>query len=131
MTKGDKFEREFVLTEHIQNGFIQLFEDRNPLHVDKAYAVNFKFDGVVMHGNILNGFLSYFVGECLPVKNVVIHEQQIKYSNPVYLNDVLILGAEITEVFESVQSLEIKFSFRKKVDSVVVAKGKIQIGELK
>ena len=127
MKAGDEFRKEFVVTQKIYHGFRELFNDNNPLHVDAAFARAKGFDDIVMHGNILNGFLSYFIGECLPDKNVIIHSQEIKYSNPVYLNDKLIFTAKVEAIFESVRAVEIKFHFEKE-NALKVAKGKIQIG---
>jgi 3-hydroxybutyryl-CoA dehydratase len=90
---GDKFKEKFVLNGDVYNGFISLFNDKNPLHTDEVFALDKGFKGKVMHGNILNGFLSRFIGECLPVKNVIIHSQEIQYKNPAYLNDDLFFGA--------------------------------------
>jgi acyl dehydratase len=119
----------FIVSHDIHQGFIQNFKDENPLHTDEEFAQQKGFKGKVMHGNILNGFLSYFIGECLPTKNVIIHAQDIQYKNPVYLNDELSFFAEISGVFESVNTVEFKFSFKNLQDKTV-AKGKIQIGIL-
>jgi len=129
-TTGDKFAAKFVVTQAVYDGFISVFKDENPLHVDESFAMEHGFKGRVMHGNILNGFLSWFIGECLPVKNVIIHSQEIQYKNPVYLNDNLSFDAQVTGVFESVDVIELKFSF-KNADGLVVAKGKFQIGLIK
>jgi 3-hydroxybutyryl-CoA dehydratase len=126
--KGDKFEHEFVVTDKVYNSFISTFGDKNPLHTDPQYAQTKGFESEVMHGNILGGFLSYFIGECLPYKNVIIHSQEIKYSKPIYRNEYLIMRAEICDVFSSVNAMEIRFSFEKKNSAGTVAKGKIQIG---
>ena len=85
------------------------------------------FKGKVMHGNILNGFISYFIGECLPLKNVIIHSQEIQYKKAVYLDDELFFEAVVCGVHESVSAVEFKFSFRNK-DLEIVSKGKFQIG---
>jgi 3-hydroxybutyryl-CoA dehydratase len=126
---GDKFERGFVVSQSVYDGFTKTFGDNNPLHTDSQYAKNYGFTGKVMHGNILNGFLSFFIGECLPVKNVVIHAQEIQYKNPVYLNDTLSFQAAVSDVSEAVNVVEFKFIF-KNSDAKVVSKGKIQIGIL-
>jgi len=125
----DKFERRFTVSETVYSGFIAIFKDTNPLHTNEAFAIDKGFKGRVMHGNILNGFLSYFIGECLPDKNVIIHSQQIQFKNPVYLNDELLFDAKIINVSESVGAIEFKFTF-KNADGKVVAKGEIQIGLL-
>ena len=80
-----------------------------------------------MHGNILNGFISHFIGECLPLKNVIIHSQEISYSKPVYLGDILDLYVEVEDYFESVERLELNFFFQNQ-DKGKIAKGKIAIG---
>jgi 3-hydroxybutyryl-CoA dehydratase len=127
---GDVFEEVFRVTDEAYLGFIQTFKDKNPLHTDEKFAIDKGFKGKVMHGNILNGFLSYFIGECLPTKNVIIHSQEIKFKNAVYLNDELQFKALITGVYESVNAIEFKYDF-KNAEAKVVAKGIIQIGEFK
>lgn len=130
MKKDDTFTHNFFVTEEIYNKFIELFGDRNPLHTDKAFSMSKGFSDKVMHGNILNGFLSFFIGECLPDKNIIIHSQQITYSNPVYMNDKLRFFAKVEEIHESVNAIEFKFYFENQ-DNLKVAKGKFQIGLLK
>lgn len=125
----EKFEKSFVVSKNTHEDFIQLSQDRNPLHTNEEFARSKGFKGMVMHGNILNAFLSYFIGECLPTKDVIIHTQDIAYKNPVYLGDELNLTAIVSGVFESVGAVEFKFNF-KNSQSKVVAKGKFQIGLL-
>ncbi|MES2826870.1 MAG: MaoC/PaaZ C-terminal domain-containing protein [Bacteroidota bacterium] len=126
---GEKFEKTFLVSEDIYQGFISIFKDKNPLHTDEEFAKIRGFKGRVMHGNILNGFISFFIGECLPTKNVIIHSQDIQFKNPVYLNDHVDFEAVVTGVYESVNALEFKFTFRNS-DALLLAKGKIQIGIL-
>lgn len=125
--KGDVFRKQFCVSKKIYQGFITTFRDKNPLHVDKAFAKEKGFPNEVMHGNILNGFISYFVGECLPIKNVIIHSQKIEYKNPFYLNDKLNFCAEVTEVFDSVNIVALKYFFEN-AELLKVAQGDIQIG---
>jgi acyl dehydratase len=127
---GDAFIHEFRVDRAVYDAFVKAFGDHNPLHVDDAFAASKGFQGKVMHGNILGGFLSYFVGECLPTKEVVLHSQRIDYKRPVYLDDVLTFEASVEEVHESVGAVEFRFQFRKS-GAEVVAKGRLQIGLLK
>ena len=127
---GDLFIEIFVITDKTYSGFIQLFKDENPLHTDEQFAKEKGFKGIVMHGNILNGFISYFIGECLPTKNVIIHSQEIQYKIPIYLNDKLKLEAKVMGIYESVNAVELKYNFTNSA-SKTVAKGKVQIGLLK
>jgi 3-hydroxybutyryl-CoA dehydratase len=124
---GEKFEEKFMVSDETYEGFISIFKDKNPLHTDPEFAIKKGFKGVVMHGNILNGYVSYFIGECLPTKDVIIHSQMIEFKNPVYLNDVLRFNAEIIGIYDSVNAIEFKYTFKNEYDKVS-AKGKIQIG---
>lgn len=126
---GQEFNENFKISEKTYNDFINLFKDKNPLHTDDDYAIARGFKSKVMHGNILNGLVSYFIGECLPVKDVIIHSQEIQFKYPVYLNDELRLTATVSEVYESVNAVIFKIKFIN-AENKVVAKGKIQIGLL-
>lgn len=127
MKAGDTYTCSYKVTEKIYRGFIDLFSDNNPLHTDTEFAVAKGMKGVVMHGNILNGFISHFIGEVLPDKNVIIHSQSINFYKPVYLEDELSFTAELAELHEAVKSFTFKFVF-KNIDAVRLAKGTVQIG---
>jgi 3-hydroxybutyryl-CoA dehydratase len=130
MNVGDKFEEHFVIKQEIYQGFIEVFKDKNPLHTNKQFALEKGFNELVMHGNILNGFLSYFIGVRLPTRDVIIHSQEIQFKNAVYLNDELQFNAEVIGIYDSVNAIEFKYNF-KNGESKIVAKGKFQIGLLK
>jgi 3-hydroxybutyryl-CoA dehydratase len=130
MEKGSIFMREFDLSSDVYSLFLEAFKDKNPLHTDDSFAQSKGFEMRVMHGNILNGFISYFIGECLPTKNVIIQKQEIQFHLPVYVNSKLKFEAKIEEFYESVNSYEFKFYFENE-NRKKVAKGKIQIGILK
>ena len=127
---GDIFINHFKVSDEVYKGFLKIFEDYNPMHTDLHFSTNYGYSDILMHGNILNGFLSNFVGEKLPIKNVVIISQEIKFNKPVYLNDVLELNVEISEIYESVNVINFKYKFQNS-KSMSVAKGKIQIKILK
>jgi 3-hydroxybutyryl-CoA dehydratase len=126
MKPGDSYYLQFTVTSELYEGFIHLSNDRNPLHTNAEFAQSKGFNSQVMHGNILGLFVSYFIGEGLPIKDVAITEQQIKYLKPVYLNDSLSFEAYLIDFFDSVKIAEFKFSF-KNADKTEVARGKVQI----
>lgn len=126
MKKGDRFQHQFQVTRAVHAGFMELTGDKNPLHTDESFARAKGFNSVVMHGNILCGFLSYFVGECLPVKNVMLLSEEIMFSKPVYPDDSLMFEAEVADVHESVNAIEFNFRFEKE-NSQRVAWGTLKI----
>ena len=49
----------------------------------------------IVHGNILNCFISYFIGEIIPTKNVIIIEQKISFVKPFFINDIISLNSVV------------------------------------
>ena len=129
LSLNQNFHHQFSVDSFIYEGFIEIFKDKNALHTNEDFGKEKGFAGKVMHGNILNGFISFFIGELLPSEEVMILSQTINYKNPVYLNDILNFEATVIEQSEAVKVNEIKFKF---VNSAmkIVASGKIQIKEL-
>jgi acyl dehydratase len=125
--EGQIYKQTFTVTLEVYDSFQTCSQDRNPLHTDKTFAQSKGYPDRVMHGNILNAFISYFIGECLETKNVMIQSQSINFRNPVFLNDKLTFTSEIYGVHESVNTVEFKFTFANRQDGIVVANGKISI----
>lgn len=123
------YDLEFHVNSNIHKGFIELFKDNNPMHTNPAYAKQHGFPDVIMHGNILNGFLSYFIGEHLALKNVIILSQKIDFHKPFFVEDILNFKAILKDYSEAVGFYEYKFSFRNQ-SNTRIAKGNIQIKTL-
>lgn len=126
---NDIHKHQFIVTEEVYTHFQLCSGDYNPLHTSESFAKSKGFKDKVMHGNILNAFISCFVGEKLPTKDVIIHSQEISFKNPVYTNEVLNFEAIVSGVFESVNAIEFKYKFFKQ-DGKIAAKGLLQIGIL-
>lgn len=128
MQEGLTIQHTFKVSENVYEGFQNTFEDKNILHVNAEYAKGKGFTDKVMYGNILNGFVSYFVGELLPDKEILIQKQEISFHKPVYIGDEVNFEANLSEIYESVGSYIFKFKFNN--ESGLLAKGKVQIGKI-
>ncbi len=120
----------YRITPGVYYSFQRCSNDYNPLHTDTVYATNKGFKGQVMYGNILNAFVSHFVGMLLPVRNVVLQSQEINFHKPVYLNDELSFESQIVAVSETSNFVRYKFVFRR-IDGEnreLVARGIVQVG---
>ena len=130
--KSANIQHTYKVTPDVYYSFQRCSNDYNPLHTDKAFAERKGFEGCVMYGNILNAFISHFVGMLLPSREVMIQSQDISFHKPVYLNDEIQLEAGIDTVSEAVNIINYKLKFRKITEgkSELVAKGHVQIGLL-
>lgn len=130
LVNGQIFNREFVVSSEVYTGFLNIFNDHNPMHVDDQYAVAHGFPSKIMHGNILGGFLSYFVGECLPSKKVVIMSQVMNFHKPFFENDTLLFEAKLHGLYAEDTVGEFKYKFKAKATGDLIAKGKLQVNLL-
>ena len=129
-----KIEHIYQVSPEVYRAFQSCSGDFNPLHTDVAFAQSKGFANCVMYGNILNAFISHFVGMLLPTSEVMIQSQDISFHKPVFLNDQISLEATVDTVSEAVGIIEYKLKFRRISDGVkpeLVAKGHVQIGLLK
>ena len=130
--KSQAIEVTYHVTPDVYFGFQRISSDFNPLHTDEAFAKSKGFPGRVMYGNILNAFVSHFVGMELPSRDVMIQTQDIQFRKPVYLGDEIILKASHEDVSEAVEIVNFKLKFYRPSEKKpeLVATGHVQIGML-
>jgi 3-hydroxybutyryl-CoA dehydratase len=122
---GTKFQQQYGITEDVYRKFLDLFGDASPLHVDDQAAISCGFSAKLMHGAILNGFISNFVGMNFPGKRTLELGVEIHFVQPTYLGDVLNLQATVEERLESRRVVVLRFKFMR--DQTMVAKGRVSI----
>jgi 3-hydroxybutyryl-CoA dehydratase len=129
MIVGSIFESSYLVCENTFISFRDTFKDHNPLHLSDQHAKKHGFKSKVMYGNILSGYLSHFVGELLPLKEIIIITQTINFNKPFYLNQTICLSACIKSFYESVNIYDITFDFYN-ANNLLIASGKIKIKAL-
>ncbi len=125
---GQAKSRRYALTPKVYESFLTAFADTNPLHVDGAYARKKGFKSKVMHGAILNGFLSHFIGVHFPGKHALLQSVSVKYRGPVYLGDVLTLRGRIEHRSAATKTVALDLEFTRGGASVATAK--VMVGVL-
>lgn len=128
--KGMKSEKVYQITPEVYGGFTDIFGDKNILHVNDDYAVSHGFNAKVMHGAILNGFISHFVGMEFPCKNTIIQSVHISFKHPNFINDRLKIETVVDQKSDAVKTIILKMTITNLSQQYVAAKAKVQIGFL-
>lgn len=130
--KSQALEMTYHVSQEVYDAFQKCSSDMNPLHTDKDFAKRKGFPECVMYGNILNAFVSHFVGMALPSPDVMIQTQDIQFRKPVWLGNEITIKASPDTVSDAVQIVNFKLKFyRTNVEkSELVATGHVQIGML-
>ena len=69
--------------------FAEISTDRNPVHLDEAYARDTIFEGRIAHGMLTAGLVSAVIGEQLPGHGTVYLGQTLKFLGPVRPGDTV------------------------------------------
>jgi 3-oxoacyl-[acyl-carrier protein] reductase len=125
--EGAAIEHGYEITEDIYAQFLSAFGDLSPLHVDEAYAVAAGFRHRVMHGAIVNGFVSHFVGMVFPGRRSLLLSVDLRYGAPSYLGDRLLLRMTVDRLVESQRVLLLNAVMRRPADGATVATGRLQV----
>jgi len=125
---GHTASQDYAITPAVYEAFLGAFDDRSPVHVDEGYARAAGFEGRVMHGAILNGFLSHFIGMRFPGARALLLSADIRYTQPSFLGDRIRLTATVTQKVESQRVLALNVAFHNETRGATVARGRVQVG---
>jgi 3-hydroxybutyryl-CoA dehydratase len=78
--------------------FAEVSTDRNPVHLDDAYAQDTIFEGRIAHGMLTAGLISAVIGEQLPGHGTVYLAQSLRFLAPVRPGDTVTAEVEVTEI---------------------------------
>jgi 3-hydroxybutyryl-CoA dehydratase len=127
LVEGLKRERTYLITPEVYEGFLRLFGDCSPLHVDAAYAKTCGFSDTLMHGAILNGFISHFIGMVFPGGRSLELSVDIRFLQPSYLGDTLRLQGKIAQKLDLHQVIVLHLTFVNQTSGATVATGRVQV----
>ena len=101
--------------------FAEVSTDRNPVHLDEAYARDTIFQGRIAHGMLTAGLISAVIGEQLPGHGTVYLGQSLKFMAPVRPGDTVLAEVTVTAVDPSRRRVTLET--RCAVGDTVVLKG--------
>jgi 3-hydroxybutyryl-CoA dehydratase len=127
LAEGMVCERNYVVTPTVYENFLCTFDDRSPIHVDADYARACGFAAMVMHGAILNGFASHFVGMVFPGANSLLLSMELRFKQPSYLGDTLLLHAKVAQKLDAQQVVVLHITFLNQMRGLTTATGRVQV----
>ncbi len=107
---GQKESVTVTITDEMVRAFADLSGDRNPVHLDDAFAAKTRFKKRIAHGMILGGLLSRVAAMLLPGPGTIIISQDIRFKGPCYIGDEV--TAEITIIHVRADNPIIKVATR-------------------
>lgn len=93
---GSRAERTFPVDEARIEAFADVSGDRNPVHLDDAYAAGTRFGGRVAHGMLTAAFFSALLADDLPGPGTIYLGQTLRFAAPVRPGDAVRCEVEVT-----------------------------------
>ena len=87
-----------LITDRDIELFAEVSTDRNPVHLDDAYAQDTIFAGRIAHGMLTAGLISAVIGEQLPGHGTVYLGQSLRFMAPVRPGDVVDAVVTVTAI---------------------------------
>lgn len=97
---GQNYEFVKTITENDVFIFAGNCGDFNPIHLDKKYAETTPFRRRIVHGALVNSYISAALGMNMPGLGTVYLSQESHFLKPVYINDTVKVSLEIIDINE-------------------------------
>ena len=114
----EKFSQE--ITSEMMNEFLKLSGDKNPLHTNVEYARRQGYENCVVYGMLTAALISKLGGCYLPGKYCLIQGVDIKFTQPVFVGDVLDVIGEVKRVDIDLKYIEVKVVMVNQVKDTVL-----------
>jgi acyl dehydratase len=96
MQIGDKFSRTTIITGEMIDLFAQASGDKNPVHLDEAFAATTQFGKRIAHGMLTASLISAVLGMDMPGMGSIYLSQAVKFKAPVFIDEAITVTVECT-----------------------------------
>ncbi|MGE3262173.1 MAG: MaoC family dehydratase [Bacteriovoracia bacterium] len=97
---GDKASVRVTVTDKMIRDFAELSGDKNPVHLDDAFAKTTRFGRRIAHGMITGALISRALATELPGPGAVYLTQSLKFTAPVFVDEEIIIELTVLNIRE-------------------------------
>ncbi|HLF87453.1 MAG TPA: MaoC family dehydratase [Anaerolineales bacterium] len=120
---GQKATLSKTFTEANVQAFAEASGDKNPVHLDEAYAQTTRFGKRIVHGMLVAGLISAVLGTQLPGPGTIFLGQELSFKAPVYIGDTVTAEIEVATVRDGKPIVTLKTNCYNQ-DGTLVIEGK-------
>jgi len=118
---------QLVEREHVDQ-FAVLTGDVSPIHMDDRLAIERGFEGRVVHGMLIAGFISRLFGLQLPGLPCILQSINLRWIEPLYIGDTIRVRATVAQWSSAADVFVASVDVVRLRTHTSVAKGKVQVG---
>lgn len=95
---GQRASLKKVFSSDDVKAFAELSLDKNPIHLDEAYAEQSLFGQRIVHGFFVGSLISAVFGTVLPGEGAIYLHQEMNFRKPVYHGEEITATVTITNI---------------------------------
>ena len=119
-----------TVTAEMQDEFMRITGDVNPMHTDAQHAALHGYGGGhLVYGMLTASFLSTLAGVYLPGRRCLFQECSVQFARPVYIGDELTVSGRVTQIDARFSRVAIKAQITNQRAEKVL-RGKLLVGIL-
>ena len=92
------------------DNFAAISGDKNPLHMDSAYAQDCGFEDRVVHGFLIAAQVSGLIGMLLPGRRCLLMDEKLGFPHPVYIGDKVLISGSVKTIHMELELIELKIT---------------------
>jgi acyl dehydratase len=128
LKQGDTVRWRHEVTAEEVDAFARLSGDVNPLHLDDAFGQQHGFRGRVVHGALVNAFISRILGTELPGPGCLWLSQTTRFAHPVYIADPIEVVVRVVHKSESLRTLVLETTVENmRGETLLVGEAKVAV----
>ncbi len=125
--QGTTYTHEFSFTQDEVVQFANVTGDKNPVHLDEAYAANTMFKKPIMHGFLGGSVFSKVFGTLFPGEGTIYMKQSMAFMRPMFVNTTYEVRMTVKEVIKEKHRATVETIIADKATGDVVINGEATV----
>jgi len=124
---GQTYTHDFKFSQAEVEAFAQCTGDKNPVHLDAAYAAKTMFKRPIMHGMLGASLFSKVFGTLFPGEGTIYLKQSLNFLKPMYVDVDYVAEFTVKEVLKDKNRAVIETVIKDKNSNLVCTSGEATV----
>jgi acyl dehydratase len=124
---NDTYSHEFQFSQGEVNRFAEVTGDKNPVHLDTAYAATTMFKKPIMHGMLSASLFSKVFGTLFPGEGTIYLKQFLSFLRPMYVDTAYEAHFTVKEVMTEKNRAVVETVIKDKATGAVCTSGEATV----
>lgn len=124
---GQKYTHDFRFSQAEVEAFAQCTGDKNPVHLDAAYAAKTMFRRPIMHGMLGASLFSKVFGTLFPGEGTIYLKQSLNFLKPMYVDTDYLAEFTVKDVIKDKNRAVIETVIKDKTSGLVCTSGEATV----